>query len=145
MKKTLILLSAVVMIGLSTGCKKEKLLDCSMTQEQSGIEMKQNLKATFKGNNVEDVTVTVDAVLGETYKSYKSLFISTLESSYKKYQDLKGVEINTTDNDDTVTVTLKADLNEMDDESKEALDIVDTTGNYEKTKESLEKEGYTCK
>ena len=34
---------------------------------------------------------------------------------------------------------------EMDDESKEALDIVDTTGNYEKTKESLEKEGYTCK
>lgn len=145
MKKTLVLLATVVMIGLSTGCKKEKVLDCSMTQEQSGIEMKQNLKGTFKGNEVTDVTVTVDAVLGEELASYKSLFISSLESSFAKYKDLKGVDIKTTDKDDVVTVTLKADLTKMDDESKEALDVVDTKGNYEATKKALEKDGYTCK
>ncbi|MBE6160351.1 MAG: hypothetical protein E7157_04840 [Lactobacillales bacterium] len=145
MKKTLVLLATVVMIGLSTGCKKEKVLDCSTTQEQSGIEMKQNMKATFKGNEVTDVKVTVDAVLGETYKNYKSLFVSSIESSFKKYEDLKGVDIKTTDKDDVVTVTLKADITKMDDEAKDALDIVDTTGNYEATKKALEKEGYTCK
>lgn len=145
MKKTLVLLATVVMIGLSTGCKKEKVLDCSMTQEQSGIEMKQNLKATFKGNEVTDVTVVMDAVLGEKFVSYKSMFVSSLESSFSKYEDLKGVEIKTTDNDDTVTVTLKADITKMDKESKEALDVVDTKGDYEATKKALEKEGYTCK
>lgn len=145
MKKTLVLVATVVMIGLSTGCKKEKVLDCSMSQEQSGIEMKQNLKATFKGNEVTDVTVVMDAVLGEKYASYKSIFVSSLESSFKKYEDLKGVEIKTTDDDDVVTITLKADITKMDDEAKDTLDMVDTTGNYDATKKALEKEGYTCK
>lgn len=145
MKKTIALLSAIVLIGLSTGCKKEKVLDCSISENESGIEMKQNIKANFKGNEVTNVIVTLDADLGEKYSSYKNLFVSTIKSTFKNYEDLKGVDIKTTDKDNVVTMTLTADITKMDDESKEALDIVDTTGDFEKTKESLEDEGYTCK
>lgn len=145
MKKVLVLLFAVIMMNLSTGCNSKKVLNCSMTKNQSGIEMNQNIKMTFNANNVENFTVTVDAILGEEYKNYKSLFISTLESSFERYKNLQGVDIKTTDNDNTITIALNADVNKMDDDAKKALDIVDTRGSFSETKKSLENSGYTCK
>lgn len=146
MKRSLGLLLAVVMIGVSVGCgSKEKVLNCSKKEEESGISMKQNIKATFNGNDVKNVTVTVDAELGDEYKDYKSIFISSLESSFEDYKDLKGVSVDTSDKDDTITVTLKADLTKMDKDAKEKLDIVDTKASYKESKADLEKDGYTCK
>ena len=133
------------MILLSTGCKKERVLECTKNEEQSGIQMNETVKITFKGNNVENVNSSVDAVLGDTYKNYKNLFITTIESQFKNYKDLKGVDIKVSDTDDTVTATLNADLNKMDDDAKNKFNIVDTKANYEKTKESLEKQNYSCK
>lgn len=146
MKKSLGLLLAVVMIGVSVGCgSKEKVLNCSKTEEESGISMDQKINAKFSGNNVKEVAVTVDAKLSDEYKSYKSIFMSSLESSFEDYKDLKGVSIKTSDKDDTITVTLKANLSKMDKDAKEKLDIVDTKASYEESKKDLEKDGYTCK
>ena len=61
------------MILFSTGCKKERVLECTKNEEQSGIQMNETVKITFKGNNVENVNSSVDAVLGDTYKNYKNL------------------------------------------------------------------------
>lgn len=145
MKKSLFLIVSVVMIGLLTGCQKEKVLDCDMKQEQNGMEMKQNLKATFKGNEVKDITVKMDVILEEKYKSYADMFVSSIDSQFDKYKDKKGITYKTEKNDDGVVVTFYADLDKMDKDTKEELDMVDTTGSYEKTKEDLEKDGYTCK
>ncbi len=145
MKRNSFLFLAAIMILFSTGCKKERVLECTKNEEQSGIQMNETVKITFKGNNVENVNSSVDAVLGDTYKNYKNLFITTIESQFKNYKDLKGVDIKVSDTDDTVTATLNADLNKMDDDAKNKFNIVDTKANYEKTKESLEKQNYSCK
>lgn len=145
MKRNSFLFLAAIMILFSTGCKKERVLECTRNEEQSGIQMNETVKITFKGNNVENVNSSVDAVLGDTYKNYKNLFITTIESQFKNYKDLKGVDIKVSDTDDTVTATLNADLNKMDDDAKNKFNIVDTKANYEKTKESLEKQNYSCK
>ena len=145
MKRNSFLFLAAIMILFSTGCKKERVLECTKNEEQSGIQMNETVKITFKGNNVENVNSSVDAVLGDTYKNYKNLFITTIESQFKNYKDLKGVDIKVSDTDDTVTATLNADLNKMDDAAKNKFNIVDTKANYEKTKESLEKQNYSCK
>ncbi len=145
MKRNSFLFLTAIMILFSTGCKKERVLECTKNEEQSGIQMNETVKITFKGNNVENVNSSVDAVLGDTYKNYKNLFITTIESQFKNYKDLKGVDIKVSDTDDTVTATLNADLNKMDDDAKNKFNIVDTKANYEKTKESLEKQNYSCK
>lgn len=145
MKKSLGLLLAVVMIGCSVGCGSKKVLTCTKSEKESGMEMNQKIKATFNGNNVKEVEVTVDAKLSDEYKSYKSIFVSSLESSFEDYKDLKGVDIKTSDKDDTVSVTLKADLSKMDKNAKDKLDIVDTKASYKESKKDLEKDGYTCK
>lgn len=145
MKKSLGLLLAVVMIGCSVGCGSKKVLTCTKTEKESGMEMSQKIKATFNGNNVKEVEVTVDAKLSDEYKSYKSLFMSSLESSFESYKDLKGVSVKTSDKNDTITVTLKADLTKMDKDAKKKLDVVDTKASYKDSKKDLEKDGYTCK
>lgn len=145
MKKSLFLVVPVVMIGLLTGCGKEKVLECDLKETQNGMQMSQNLKATFKGNEVKDITMKMDVVLEEKYKSYSDMFVSSIDSQFTKYKNKKGLTYKTEKSDDGVVVNIYADLDKMSKEDKEELDLVDTTGSYDKTKEELEKEGYTCK
>ncbi len=145
MKKSLFLVVSVVMIGLLTGCGKEKVLECDLKETQNGMQMSQNLKATFKGNEVKDITMKMDVVLEEKYKSYSDMFVSSIDSQFTKYKNKKGLTYKTEKSDDGVVVNIYADLDKMSKEDKEELDLVDTTGSYDKTKEELEKEGYTCK
>ena len=144
MKKSLFLVVSVVMIGLLTGCGKEKVLECDLKETQNGMQMSQNLKATFKGNEVKDITMKMDVVLEEKYKSYSDMFVSSIDSQFTKYKNKKGLTYKTEKSDDGVVVNIYADLDKMSKEDKEELDLVDTTGSYDKTKEELEKEGYTC-
>jgi hypothetical protein len=145
MKKSLILLAMVVMIGFATGCQKEKVLDCSMSQDSTGMKMSQNIKAVFKGNNVKSITLSMDVELEDTYKSYSDTIISGVETQFEDYKDMKGVTFETKKTDDGINVKLEANIDKMDDDSKEALDIVDTKADYDKSKTELEDDGYTCK
>jgi hypothetical protein len=135
----------VVMIGFATGCQKEKVLDCSMSQDSTGMKMSQNIKAVFKGNNVKSITLSMDVELEDTYKSYSDTIISGVETQFEDYKDMKGVTFETKKTDDGINVKLEANIDKMDDDSKEALDIVDTKADYDKSKTELEDDGYTCK
>ena len=146
MKKSLIVFAAVVALGLTVGCgKKSKVLECTKTEERSGVSLKQTIKANFKGNDVESITIDMDAVLPEAYASYKSIYKTAFESEFKKYSDLKGVEVKISDAKDGVNIKLTADLKKMDKDAKDKLDIVDTKASYSKSVKEFEAEGYKCK
>lgn len=145
MKKGIIIAAAIVMLGVATGCSKEKVLNCSMTQDTTGMKMSQDVKATFKGNDVKSISLSMNVELEEAYKSYSDTIISSLDNQFKNYKDKKGVTFSTKKTDDGINVSIKADISKMDDEAKKALDIVDTKANYDESKKELEKEGYTCK
>lgn len=146
MKKGLIILSSIIVLGLATGCgSKKKVLECTKTEDQSGVKLKSTITANFKGNNVEDMVVNMDAILGDSYKNYKSTYVKAFESSFSSYKDLKGVNVKISETDDGVNIKLTADLDKMDDDAKDALDIVNTKANYDQSKKDLEDDGYTCK
>lgn len=146
MKKGIIVFASVIALGLTAGCgSKGKVLECSKTEKQSGVELTSNVKANFKGNNVEDMTVDMDAVLPETYLAYKSTYKKAFESEFKKYADLKGIDVKISETKKGVNIKLTADLKKMDSEAKDKLDIVNTKANYKKSIEDLEKQGYKCK
>ncbi len=146
MKKSIIVLSAVLVLGLATACgSKKKTLSCTKTETESGVELKSTISANFKGNEVSDMTVNMDAVLPEEYASYKSVYISAFESSFSSYKELKGVDVKIKETDDGVNIKLTADLSKMDDDAKDKLDIVDTKADYDKSIKELEEDGYKCK
>lgn len=146
MKKSLIVFVSVIALGLATGCgSKSKTLECSKSQSQSGIELKQVVKANFKGNEVEKVIIDMDAVLPEQYQAYKSTYLKTFESSFASYKNLKGVDLKVSETKDGVNIKMTAELSKMDDEAKNKLDVVDTKASYDKSIKDFESQGYTCK
>ena len=146
MKKRIVVLVSIIALGLTAGCgKKGKVLECTKSESQSGLTMKQTIKANFKGNNVEDITINMDAVLPEAYAAYKSTFIKTYESSFASYKKLKGVDVKVSETKDGINIKLTADLSKMDSDAKDKLDIVNTKASYSKSVKELEAEGYKCK
>ena len=146
MKKGIVVFASIIALGLTAGCgSKTKVLECTKTEEQSGVKLTSTIKANFNGNDVKDMTVDMDAVLPDEYSSYKSTYIKAFESSFASYKKLKGVDVKVSETKKGVNIKLTADLKKMDDDAKDKLDIVDTKANYDKSVKELETEGYTCK
>lgn len=146
MKKGIIVFASVIALGLAVGCgSKTKVLECTKSQETSGVKLTQVVKANFKGNDVKDVTIDMDAVLPEAYLAYKSTYKSQFESSFASYKNLKGVDLKVSETSKGVNIKLTADLSKMDDEAKNKLDVVDTKASYDKSIKEFESQGYKCK
>lgn len=126
-----------------------KTLECTITDSETGMDMKQTIKATFRNNSITKFGLTTTVTLDDDYKDYMDLFKDTFEEQFESefgdYKDKKGVSMDTTTSDNIFTFNLEADLTKMDEETKEILDMTDNSETYEEVKASLKKEGYTCK
>lgn len=144
MKKTLIVFTAVVSLALFTGCKKNKVLECSMTESETGYSMKGTEKITFKGNSVEDYSATFTLELDDDYVAYKDMVVSAFEKQMDRYKNIDGVKLNTETTDTGVKVTMSADVQKMDDSGLKSLEL-SKKASYDATKKDRENSGYKCK
>lgn len=146
MKKKFMLCVPVLALGLLTsGCGNTKVLECTMSEDNDGMEMSQVVKATYKKDALSKVDMTMKITVDEEYSEYMDLFASSLTSEFDELEDQKGVTMNTETKDNTLTFSLVADLNSMSDEAKEELDMEEDAGTYDEAKKYFEEEGYTCK
>lgn len=146
MKNKVMLCVPVLALGLLTsGCGNTKVLECSMSEENDGMEMSQVVKATYKKDALSKVDMTMKVTVDEEYAEYMDLFTTSLTSEFKNLEDKKGVTLNSETKDNTLTFNLVADLDKMDNDAKEELDMEEDAGTYEEAKKYFEEEGYTCK
>lgn len=144
MKKNLFFAFLISAVVVCSGCSKQKVLDCTRTEDETGATLKENEKVTFKGTSVVDYEASIDVVIDEKYKSYKSTFVSYIEKEYKEYEEIKGVTLKTKETDDGVKISLKADVQKMADKDLKTLDL-EKKADYNKTKDARKKAGFTCK
>lgn len=145
MKKSIIVLSSILVLGLATGCGgSKKVLECTKTETESGMEMKGTEKITFNGDTVEDYKAEFNVTLEEEYKEYKSTFISVFEAQFKEYDDLDGVTVDTKETDDGIKVTITADVPKMKEDDLKTLDLA-KKASYSETKKDRVNDGYKCK
>ena len=146
MKKKFMLCVPVLALGLLTsGCGNTKVLECTMSEDNDGMEMSQVVKATYKKDALNKVDMTMTVTVDEEYADYMDLLTSSLTSEFTELEDQQGVTMNTETKDNTLTFSLVADLDKMDAEAKEELDMEEDAGTYEEAKAYFEEEGYTCK
>lgn len=146
MKKTVVISAAALALIFTTACgSSKKVLDCSMSQDSTGMKMTQNIKATFKKNDVKTINMTINVELEDAYLDYTDTIISSVESGLENYKDKNGITIKSEKNDNGFVVKFDADLSKMDSDTKKDLDMVDTSADYDASKKELEDEGYTCK
>ena len=143
MKKEKIIIVGLLSLVLlcTTGClnsKKEKKLICAITS--SGVDI--TLNVGFEGNMVK----TMDFKYDMNLSSYSDAQISAVEkqdfcSIVKK--TMSGYENAFTDCNQKVEDKHLLVNSELDVD-KVATNVLDKMGSPEKTKEELEKSGYTC-
>ncbi len=143
MKKMMMALVAGVMMFVLTGCGTETL-NCTMSQNQAGMKMNQEMNATFVNNEVTKMDITMDAEIDEAYASQMDQIKANVEANLKQYKD-NGGKLDITSEGNTIKAKVNIDLTKMSDEQKKKLNMTDVYGTKDATKKELEKQGYTCK
>lgn len=128
-----------------TGCGT-KTLNCSMINDANEeLKMTQNIITTYKKDALTRMDMRIIVDFSDNYASYSDDLEKNLKETYQNYEGKKGIEIDTTRKDKTVTLTFMADLDKMDNDTKKDFDLVGTGEKLSEVKADLEQQGYTCK
>ena len=126
MKKVMMTLVAFVMMFVLTGCGTETL-SCTMSQNQSGIKMNQEINATFVNNEVTKMYINVNAELDESYVSAMEQIKASVETNLKQYK-YNGGKLDITTEGNTINARVDFDLANMSKEQKKNLNMGDFYG-----------------
>ncbi len=143
--KKLFIVSIGCLSILMSGCSSSKELKCTMEQDAAGNTVAQNMVATFSGDKITKVDMEVETKLADEYVKYIDMFVTQIDSQFESYKGQNGIETKTTKKDNSVVFNMTIDVDKLDDESKDAIGIVDVNGSYKESKKALESAGYTCK
>ncbi len=141
---------ALVSCFLLAGCGKEKVLTCSINQEQSGLSMDQIAEITFNDDKVSNVKLTVDSkATSDTIKDNWDAFTESLDSQFPD-SNKTGIKLTkeNKEKDYTYKIIIDVDVTKAKDEdlAEYNLDgLADAEGTYDSVKEQAEKSGFTCK
>ena len=144
MKKILI---SFIVVAVLTGCASkvnEQTLTCTMSTNQTGMGMYQEIEADFVGNEVVDMSMDIDVTLDESMIPYIETMKTTLANQFKNYSD-NGAKLEMDAEGNKIEIEIDFDLKNMSLEQKKNLDMIDVYGTKAATKKELEKAGYTCR
>ena len=160
MKNIKFLAFSFAALTLLTGCgekeenneevKEEKngVVSCTLSDEESGLEMDQEIDIEHKDNKIKVITLTFDfkATDKEIKDSWEE-FVTILDATYPE-QDKDGLKIETSSNSKNYiyTIVIEIDLENATEEVLEELGFENISGNEDvrELKQKLKTEGYTC-
>ena len=130
-------------IILLTGCESKEL---SCTKEETADSGKVNEKQVFifKNNTISTYDAEMVINLNDDFKDYADLLLESLESPFEEFKDKKGITYKTSKNDNKISVSISADYDKIYEDTKKSLGIFENPS-FEKTKKTLEDDGYKCK
>ena len=146
MKKAVLCSLVLVMMILFAGCNnKTQKLHCTKTETSSeNLELKEALNITFKGNEVTKMSIYSVIEISGTYVNYVDDLWTILKEQYANLEGKKGINFSTNSTDNILSVTIDADLKQMDKEAKKELSIGSVRQSVNDAKKELEMSGYTC-
>lgn len=144
MKKISVLLLAIVMTFIATGCMGSKKLVCTNQEKEDGMTANMTMTVNFKNDLAANMNMDIKMTLDDKYKSYMSMFKETIKSQYSKYEK-SGMKLDIDSKDNQLSVKLSADFEKMSSSDKKSLGFSSSDNSYKAVKKSLEAEGYSCK
>jgi len=129
-----------------TGCGG-KTLTCTMSEEEDGMTMSNEMKFTFdkEGEKITKGSVVFDVEVDEEYAEYLDELEEDLKDEFEDIEDFADVKLKTKNNSFSVEIKYSTkDLSEDELEELYYADIYDDV-TYEELKEELEDSGFTCK
>lgn len=116
------------MVVSLTGCGNTKTLKCTATSSEDNRHTKSDLEVTFDGEEVRDMTLSLDIELPDDQQSYKQSMIYQLrQKTNQVYSTQKGIKA----------------VFDMDSTYFQSLGVT-KEASYGELKQVLEIQGYTC-
>lgn len=145
MKKKLMTGFLLISILVMTGCgTAEKTLECNKETEQGFMTMVENEKILFKGDNVVEYDEDINITINDLYKDYKDDYIAILKDEFAKFENINGAVFKMEEEGEELVVTLKVDIDKVEDEDLNTLQLA-RTASYDETLKLRTENGYTCK
>ena len=150
MKKGLCYFFACLGLFLITGCA-EKTLKCTRENNAYDDQMKmsQGLNISFNGDKVSSLVFTMDVLLGkdlvDVNPNIASELADTASSEFDSIKDKHGISYSISKKDNGFNSKLKINFNRVDDETMKKIYLINHQGSYSSIKNSLERDGYSCK
>ena len=150
MKKGILLVLTFVLLFV-TGCgKADKNLTCTTTQEVSGIKVAAEAKMLFKGDEFNNLVLTMDiTATSDLMKNSWSLIEQTYDKQYAAVNK-DGLKVSTKKDASNYKYTViveadpaKASASELSPYGMSSL--AGAKDSYDTVKSGLESAGYTCK
>lgn len=145
MKK--VLLGGILCLLFLTGCGDKKL-SCNHIEEEIGMTMSDEINITFDktGEEIKKVSVYGELEIDEKYSEYVSDIAESTKEEFRSVKDVGG-KVKTSVKDNTIKIKLNYKTQKLTDDQKLQLEIEGLyfSGGYDKVKDKLEDEGYTCK
>lgn len=153
-KKTLILISAF-MLMITAGCNaKEQELKCNKTTEDSsGFKIEEIYSYQFSGNDIKEFEVTtISTPIKEELEEFLNVFSTTIDDSFKELKDKTGITYTSTIKNGSHNLNIKVDydkikLKEFNNVSEGISDIINKDKkkiSLNETKKEMEKSDYNC-
>ncbi len=132
----------IMLLVLTTGCSKK--LVCEKITEEDIITTTETLMVGYQNDSVKNIQIDLKAALKKKYDTYAETVENKLKEQFKKYENIKGISVTSTSNDNIVNVHLYIKLDEMKEKDKNELKLINLKENYNQLKKTLEKEKYQC-
>lgn len=144
MKKIiLITVSFILLVGCHK--KEQNLLECTKEEMQNDNKVINTVMTTYNKSNIQKLEIKTETILAEKYLEYIDTFETEIRNSFNNYMDKKGITINTTKTSSSIILDMIIDASLLDDDMKKSLGIMDTYSSYDKAKNMMIQDGYTCK
>ena len=126
-----------------TGCGK-RTLSCSKTSKLEAGQVTEKQSIIFQNNIPDEYTSSFEFKINDNFKDFEKGLFESLESSFKKYDDMEGIDYNVKKDGDKFLVTIKCEYDKISGKVKDSLGF-SKNATFTKVLESLETDGYSCK
>ena len=143
-------ISIFVIAIILSGCKDKNKLVCSYKKSTASVDTKQTITIKFKDEKVNSAELKINIKpTEEKIKTYWKVFTDELSKQYALYDDINGIKvIKTIDNDKfKYTLSVNIDIKNVKEEDLDKLGLSEMISSKKKKdniKKSIENKGFTC-
>ena len=141
MKKSIIIIMTLFVL-FATGCKEKNLI-CKKENIFSENVASYVINANFKNDKVNNMRFEIETNVAEKYIEYLDILEKELLENYVYYQNKEGIKLNTSKNNNIITLDINIEFNKLNEELKKDLGISENSS-YRNAKKSLESSGFVC-
>lgn len=126
-----------------TGCGK-RILSCSKTTKLEAGQVIEKQSIIFQNNTPDEYTSSFEFKINDNFKDFEKGLFESLESSFKKYDNMKGINYNIQKDNNKFLVTIKYEYDKISSKVKDSLGLSKNV-TFTKVLNSLEADEYSCK